>query len=174
MKKLRAGVVLGLSGGIDSTVCAALSVLALGAERVLGILMPEAHSTDDSTRLGQLAADHLGIATVLEVITPALEGVGCYQRQISAIRRILPEYGEGCAQTLHPLAWTANLAIVLPSFAQPLSRKPHAVDADGLPRFWCGATASSRACEKWSSITLADRVLTRSGIPIAVEGRDSS
>ena len=105
VKKLRRrGVVLGLSGGIDSTVCAALSVLALGAERVLGILMPEAHSTDDSTRLGQLAADHLGIATVLEVITPALEGVGCYQRQISAIRRILPEYGEG---------WRSK--IVLPS-----------------------------------------------------------
>ncbi len=100
----RRGLVLGLSGGIDSTVCAALAVRALGPERVVGILMPEAHSADDSTRLGQLAADHLGISTVLEVITPALEGAGCYRRQNEAIQRVIPEYGEG---------WRSK--IVLPS-----------------------------------------------------------
>ncbi len=100
----RRGVVLGLSGGIDSTVCAALAVRALGPERVVGILMPETHSADDSTRLGQLAADHLGITTVLEVITPALEGAGCYRRQNEAIQRVIPEYGEG---------WRSK--IVLPS-----------------------------------------------------------
>ncbi|HJW32127.1 MAG TPA: NAD(+) synthase [Holophagaceae bacterium] len=100
----RRGVVLGLSGGIDSTVCAALAVRALGPERVVGILMPEAHSADDSTRLGQLAADHLGIPTVLEVITPALESAGCYRRQNEAIQRVIPEYGEG---------WRSK--IVLPS-----------------------------------------------------------
>ncbi len=100
----RRGVVLGLSGGIDSTVCAALAVRALGPDRVLGILMPENHSASESTPFGQLAADHLGIATVLEDITPALEAVGCYRRQEEAIRRVLPEYGKG---------WLSK--IVLPS-----------------------------------------------------------
>ncbi len=100
----RRGIVLGLSGGIDSTVCAALAVRALGPQRVLGIFMPEAHSIDDSLRLGQLAADQLGIPTVLENITPTLEGVGCYQRQNWAIQRVMPQYGEG---------WRSK--IVLPS-----------------------------------------------------------
>jgi NAD+ synthase len=105
LKRLhRRGVVLGLSGGIDSTVSAALAVRALGPERVLGILMPEAHSAGESTPLGQLAADHLGIPTVIEDITPALQAVGCYRRQEEAIRRVLPEYGEG---------WRSK--IVLPS-----------------------------------------------------------
>lgn len=105
LKKLhRRGVVLGLSGGIDSTVCAALAARALGPARVLGILMPEAHSAGESTPLGQLAADHLGIPTVLEDITPTLAAVGCYRRQEEAIRRVLPEYGQG---------WRSK--IVLPS-----------------------------------------------------------
>ncbi|MFO0865273.1 MAG: NAD(+) synthase [Gemmataceae bacterium] len=96
VKKLRRrGIVLGLSGGIDSTVCAALAARAIGPDRVLGVLMPEAHSADESLHLGQLAADHLGIRTVVEVITPALEGVGCYQRQTQAIQRVLPQYGAG-------------------------------------------------------------------------------
>jgi|CXWL01.1.fsa_nt_gi NAD+ synthase len=66
----RKGVVVGLSGGIDSSVVAALSVLALGADRVVGLFMPEADPTDDILRLGRLVADCLGINTVLEDITP--------------------------------------------------------------------------------------------------------
>ena len=105
LKQLRRrGVVLGLSGGIDSTVCAALAVRALGPERVLGILMPEAQSAEESTPFGQLAADHLGIPTVIEDITPALESAGCYRRQAEAICRVLPQYGPG---------WRSK--IVLPS-----------------------------------------------------------
>ena len=100
----RRGVVLGLSGGIDSTVCAALAVQSLGADRVLGLLMPESHSAEESTPLGRLAADHLGIPTLVEDITPALEALGCYRRQEAAIRRVLPEYGPG---------WRSKL--VLPS-----------------------------------------------------------
>jgi len=61
----RKGVVVGLSGGIDSSVVAALSVRALGADRVFGLFMPEADSTDDSLQFGQLLANSLGIKTVL-------------------------------------------------------------------------------------------------------------
>jgi len=91
----RRGVVIGLSGGVDSSVVAALCVQALGKERVLGLFMPERHSADDSLRLGQLVATTLGIESIVEDIAPALEGAGCYRRQHEAIRSIVPEYGPG-------------------------------------------------------------------------------
>src|SRR5688572_27217775 len=68
----RRGAVLGLSGGLDSSVCAAICVRALGADRVLGLLMPERDSSKDSSILGQLVADRLGIRTILEDMTPVL------------------------------------------------------------------------------------------------------
>jgi NAD+ synthase len=88
----RKGAVLGLSGGIDSSVVAALSVRALGAERVLGLLMPEHDSTGESLTLGRFVGDHLGIKTVVEDITPILTGAGCYQRRDEMIRRVIPHY----------------------------------------------------------------------------------
>lgn len=91
----RKGVVLGLSGGIDSSVVAALSVRALGKDRVLGLFMPEADSSDDSLQFGRLIADSLGIKTVLEEISPILEGAGCYRRRDDAIKSVIPEYQEG-------------------------------------------------------------------------------
>jgi NAD+ synthase len=91
----RRGVVVGLSGGVDSSVVAALSVRALGRERVLGLFMPEADSSCDSLRLGRLLASHLGIETVLEDIGPVLAAAGCYARRDAAIRLAVPEYGDG-------------------------------------------------------------------------------
>jgi NAD+ synthase len=89
----RKGAVLGLSGGIDSSVTAALCVRALGAERVLGLFMPESDSSLDSLDLGRLLADHLGIRAILEDVGPVLEAAGCYRRRDEAIRSVLPEYG---------------------------------------------------------------------------------
>ena len=94
-KLRRRGIVLGLSGGIDSSVCAALAVAALGAKVVLGLLMPERDSDPDSLRLGRLAATSLGIETVTEDIAPILYASGCYARRDAFIRRLVPEYGEG-------------------------------------------------------------------------------
>jgi NAD+ synthase len=91
----RRGVVIGLSGGIDSTVVAALCVRAVGAGKVLGILMPEQDNDPDSLRLGKLAAAELGIESVVEDITPILAGAGCYRRRDEFIRRMFPEYGPG-------------------------------------------------------------------------------
>src|SRR3954453_15706921 len=88
----RRGVVVGLSGGIDSSVVAALAVRALGKERVLGLFMPEKDSSDDSLRLGQLVASELGINTVIENIGPALAALGCYERQNEALRRLVPDF----------------------------------------------------------------------------------
>jgi NAD+ synthase len=90
----RRGVVLGLSGGIDSTVCAALAVRALGPKRVIGLFMPEEDSSPDSLELGRVVADWLGIRSFLENMTPLLEAARCYQRRDEAIQSVVPEYGK--------------------------------------------------------------------------------
>lgn len=90
----RRGAIVGLSGGIDSSVVAALCVKAFGKDRVLGLFMPEHHSSDDAMTLGRMIADHLGIEAIVEDIAPALEGLGCYRRQVEAIRTAVPDYGD--------------------------------------------------------------------------------
>ena len=96
LKDLRKrGVVLGLSGGIDSSVTAALCARALGPGKVTGVFMPEHDSDPDSLRLGQSLAATTGVQTVLEDIGPALAAAGCYTRRDAFIRQIVPEFGEG-------------------------------------------------------------------------------
>jgi NAD+ synthase len=91
----RRGAVVGLSGGIDSSVVVSLCVRALGPERVVGLLLPERDSSVDSLRLGRLLGEHLGITTLVEDIAPTLAGAGCYQRQDEAIRSVFPDYSSG-------------------------------------------------------------------------------
>lgn len=91
----RRGLVLGMSGGIDSSVCAALAVRALGRERVLGLLMPEQDSSSTSGSLGALLAEHLGIRYEQQNISAALDALGCYRWRDEAIRQVVPEYGDG-------------------------------------------------------------------------------
>lgn len=91
----RKGFVLGLSGGIDSSVVAALGVRALGKERVCALLMPERESSAEGTELGRLVADWLGIEPVLEDITATLDAAGCYWRRDASVRSVIPEYGPG-------------------------------------------------------------------------------
>ena len=88
----RRGLVIGISGGVDSAVCAALCVRALGAKRVFGLLMPERDSSSDSVRLGRLLADQLGIEYALEDIAPALAAIGCYRWRDEAIGEVFPDY----------------------------------------------------------------------------------
>lgn len=88
----RKGIVLGLSGGIDSSVTAALAVRALGAERVFGLFMPEADSDPDSLTLGRELAAHLGLRTELEDIAPALAALRCYERRNDAVARVIPDF----------------------------------------------------------------------------------
>jgi len=88
-------------------VVAALCVRAFGKDKVLGLFMPERHSSDDALTLGRLLADTLGIEAIVEDIAPALEGLGCYRRQDEAIRSIVPQYGPG---------WKCKL--VLPSILE--------------------------------------------------------
>jgi NAD+ synthase len=91
----RRGVVLGLSGGIDSSVCVALAVKALGAQNVLGLLMPEDDSSPDSLELGRMVAEWCQVRSIVENMSPLLTAAGCYQRRDDAIRSVIPEYGPG-------------------------------------------------------------------------------
>lgn len=91
----RKGIVLGLSGGVDSSVVGALAVRALGPDRVLGLMMPEADSSGDSERLATTLAGQFGMRTVREDISETLAAAGCYRRRDEAIRTVVPEYGEG-------------------------------------------------------------------------------
>ena len=88
----RSGAVVGISGGVDSAVVLALCVRALGSKRVLGVMMPEKDSSDDSLVLARKLADQFGVDTVVEEMTDALTGFGCYARRDEAIRRVFPEY----------------------------------------------------------------------------------
>ena len=91
----RRGIVVGVSGGIDSAVVAALAARALGPARVLALLMPERDSSAASGRLGAAVGEALGIETLVEDITPILEAAGCYRRQSEAIREVVPEHRDG-------------------------------------------------------------------------------
>ncbi len=91
----RRGVVVGLSGGIDSSVCVALALRAFGPEKVAVIAMPERDSADESLTLAELVSGALGVSLLVEPIAPALEALGCYRRQLEAIREVFPDYGEG-------------------------------------------------------------------------------
>ncbi|MBI3587606.1 NAD+ synthase [Candidatus Micrarchaeota archaeon] len=65
------GVVVGLSGGIDSSLVATLCVRALGKEKVLGLIMPEEHQKDGGHTMNAVAlAEKLGIEHKLIVISP--------------------------------------------------------------------------------------------------------
>jgi NAD+ synthase len=98
----RRGLVVGMSGGIDSSVCAALAVRAVGPARVFGLFMPERESDPESLRIAQAFADQLGIEYATEDIAPILDGAGCYSRRNDAIRRVVPEFGDdwGCKLVL--------------------------------------------------------------------------
>ena len=88
----RYGAVVGMSGGVDSSTVAALCVRAFGPERVVAVMMPDKDSDLESERFARQAAGQLGVETVLEDVTPALEGFGCYSRRDEAIKRVFPEY----------------------------------------------------------------------------------
>lgn len=88
----RNGAVIGISGGIDSSVCLALSVRAFGADKVVGIIMPEKDSSPESEELALELAGKLGVRTIKEVITGALNGFKCYDRRDEAVKSVFPEY----------------------------------------------------------------------------------
>lgn len=101
---MRRGVVVAISGGIDSSCTAGLAVRTFGPKKVFGLLLPERDSSGASVKLGKQLAEHLGIDYAIEDIQPTLASIGCYKRYDAAIQTVFPDYGEG---------WKSK--IVLPS-----------------------------------------------------------
>lgn len=90
------GAIIGMSGGIDSSVVLALCVKAFGPDKVLGIMLPEKESNAESLTLAQNLSAALNTKFIVEDISEALEGIGCYRRRDEAIKRVYPEFTEGC------------------------------------------------------------------------------
>jgi len=88
----RRGLVVALSGGVDSSVCGALAVEAVGRQRVVGLALPEKDSSADSSRLANKLASQLGIECLSQDVAPALEALECYEWRDEAIRRLFPAY----------------------------------------------------------------------------------
>lgn len=125
------GAVVGMSGGIDSSLVAALCVRALGPERVQGLLMPERDSSAESAELGHLLGRSLGINVLVEDLAPALAAVGCYARQEEAIRQVFPAFGPGwrCKVTLPSILDAdrlnvSQLTVLDPEGGQQTARMP--------------------------------------------------
>jgi NAD+ synthase len=88
----RKGGVLGVSGGVDSAVVLGLAVRALGPDHLVALLLPERESSPDSARLARLVCSQFGVTPLVEDMTGALLGFGCYQRRDEAVRAVFPEY----------------------------------------------------------------------------------
>ena len=129
----RFGAVIGLSGGIDSSVSMALAVQAFGAEKILGVMMPEKDSSPESEELARELAGKFGVKAIKEVITGALDGFGCYKRRDQAVKEVVPEYDptihkmkigikhEGKGSKLPPLF---HLTVVNPDGSEIVKRLP--------------------------------------------------
>ncbi len=99
----RHGAVVGISGGIDSSVCLALAAKAFGPEKVLGIMLPEKDSSPDSEMLARDLAARFGVKAIKEEITGALSGYGCYERRDEAVKHVFPEYD--------PKSWKMKIGV---------------------------------------------------------------
>ena len=129
----RFGGVIGLSGGIDSSVCMTLAAKALGPDKILGVVMPEKDSSAESEELARELAGKFGVKVIKEVITGALDGFGCYARRDQAVKEIIPEYDpathkmkigikhEGKGSKLPPLF---HLTVVNPDGSEIVKRLP--------------------------------------------------
>jgi NAD+ synthase len=101
MKKT--GAVVGISGGIDSSVVSALCARALGPSRVVGIMMPERDSSPESKSLAQKLAGKFGFEAIEDSIFDGLTGMKCYERRDEAIRTVFPDYD--------PKIWKSKIVI---------------------------------------------------------------
>ncbi len=88
----RFGGVIGVSGGIDSSVTLAIAARALGAEKLLAIMLPETDSSPESEILARELTENFGVKSIVENISGALDGFGCYRRRDEAVKNVIPEY----------------------------------------------------------------------------------
>jgi len=91
-KLKRRGLVVAVSGGIDSTCSAALAVRALGKNKVFCLRLPEQDSTKETGDRSQILVNHLGVKYETMNIAQTLDAIGCYQWRDNAIKKLFPSY----------------------------------------------------------------------------------
>ena len=92
----RRGVVVGLSGGVDSAVMTEIAVRAIGKEKVVGLILPDKESNPLSRLCAKKHAEALGIEYREIDITPTVDSVGYYRWRDEYIRKLIPDYSAGC------------------------------------------------------------------------------
>jgi len=92
----KSGAVIGLSGGIDSTVTTALCAKSLNSEKILGVIMPEKESDSTSEIHAKEVAQHYGIKTKVIDITPILESFEVYQNKENIIKEKFSDFNINC------------------------------------------------------------------------------
>ena len=90
------GVVIGLSGGIDSAITAALCTKSIGSEKILGLILPEKESDVNSKNLALQIAEKYNIETKSIDITNILESFGVYENKEKIVKEKFPNYNEKC------------------------------------------------------------------------------
>jgi NAD+ synthase len=91
----KTGVVVGLSGGIDSACIAAVAVHALGKDKVVGLILPESESNPVSSEYATKHAEALGIEYREINITPTVDSIVQYTWRDEFIQKLIPEYKPG-------------------------------------------------------------------------------
>jgi NAD+ synthase len=91
----RKGIVVGLSGGIDSACIAAVAVHAIGREKVVGLVLPESESNPISSEYAIKHAQALGIEHRQISITPTVDSIVQYKWRDEFIQKLIPEYKPG-------------------------------------------------------------------------------
>ena len=154
----RRGAVVAVSGGVDSGVCAALSVRGLGPERVLCLRLPERDIGDSSSQLGLELATQLGARTEEQSITAALEGLGCYERRDAAIRAIFADYESDWKHKLVRSSPTGSMIV----FSLVVQRPDGSQERRRMPpdayRELLAATNMKQRTRKLVEYTWADRL----------------
>ena len=86
------GIVIGVSGGVDSALIATLAVQALGHDHVYGLILPEKESSPSSRELAMRLCKKLKIPHGEVPITPMLESFGIYRQKEDLLRELFPQY----------------------------------------------------------------------------------
>ena len=94
------GIAIGLSGGVDSSVTAALSVKSVGPENVLGLILPEKESSPKSENLAKTLAQNLGIKTITIDMTPILDAFDVYNIREDIVKKYFSSFNEKCVYRL--------------------------------------------------------------------------
>ncbi len=94
------GIVIGISGGVDSAVSAKLCCNAIGKENVLGIILPEKESNPQSQEFAEHYCKKLGIKYEIEDITSILNSSEIYQIREKIVEKYFPDYNQSCEYRL--------------------------------------------------------------------------